>query len=162
MKKVIWLFVLAALCAGCVPDPEDIRYSSVWRVENGTVQTLTITPGPGGEQSAYLLAPGEGVDFYTRQEQGYCSYLLDMLVCWRGVPPEKIAFKVLDVDGKSLKQWDFMDGEGNVLQHNAISGKHFFNDYSWEDAHDRDKRKKKYYRWTFTIFPEDIQPQTEP
>ena len=162
MKKILFLFVLAALCTGCVPDSEEIRYSSVWRVENATTLALTLAPGSGGEPSAYWLAPGEGVDFYTRREYGYSPTFLDMMVRWRGIPQQEIAFEVFDTDGNLLKRWDFTDGEGNILHHNAITGKHFFNDYSWKEAHDLDKRKKKYYRWPFEILPEDIQPQAEP
>lgn len=152
MKKLILLLTVALTAVRCVPDTEDIYYSSKWSVKNSTGQVLTISPASCSGDSPYTLADGAEMNFYSRGEYEYRPYFSMIMVCWRGVPKDEIYFEVFDAEGIILTRWHF---DSNIY-YSGLSAKNFFNEYSWEHSADYDKRKKKKDHWSFEILPEDI------
>ncbi len=129
---------------GCITDPDNVRWDSLWRVKNATGKTVRVVL-PNGWST---LAPDETVDIYRRSEFGNSPYFEMMMVLWRRPAGEEIAFEVLSTNGEVLKRWEFQKND-----YESSSSRNFFRQNSWIHYSDHEKRRKKWDEWTFEILP---------
>jgi hypothetical protein len=150
MKKCILAALVAIACSGCtLLLVEERPFEAEWRVENATDRTVVVTPPPFGATGDRTLAPGESVSLYSRSEFDREPYFEMVMIIWRAVAGEEIAFTVRSVEGDELKRWLWDDkidyGEKN-----------FFHESSWSESSDTEKRRKKRCEWRFTITNDDL------